>query len=269
MNDFQFRQFIKNGFNEASVGYDNPAMRFFDKTAEHLVSSLLLKGNEHVLDIATGTGKLARELLKRLPQGHVDALDLSEGMLSHAQETLKKFSNVNFHCVDVNDAQFSKNSFDGLCSSFGVFFWPNMQATLEQLLSFLKPGGFFAMTSFFDGSFMPLSEKCLKRFEAYDLKLPKSYTWQKLDSLEKHHDLLKSVGLKNITSHRKAMGYDLKDPEEWWDIVRYTGFRSFLNQLSEVQVKQYKEEHLQEIMAHMTDQGIYLNVDVIFTIANK
>ena len=56
MNDEERKQMIKETFNTVSEGYDNPALRFFEDSATHLAGYLKLKGSEHVLDVASGTG---------------------------------------------------------------------------------------------------------------------------------------------------------------------------------------------------------------------
>ena len=76
---------IQQSFDAASVGYDNEAMRFFDKSAQHLAGFLSLKGHENILDVSTGTGKGALEFARCLTAGHVIGIDLSEGMLKQAQ----------------------------------------------------------------------------------------------------------------------------------------------------------------------------------------
>ena len=271
MNEEEFKKVVRKGFDEASAGYDNPALRFFDNSARHMVQGLTLNGDEHVLDAATGTGKVAIAAAKRLPNGRVMGFDLSDGMLNRAREkaAVERLKNIMFHCADVHAAHFPADTFDGLTCGFGVFFWTDMAATLQQLVRTVKPGGFIAMTSFADGSFKPQSDLCLERFKQYGVKLPETYSWQRLDNHAKHAELLTTVGLKNIESHTEPMGYYLKDALQWWDLVYYTGFRGFLNQLSVEQAERYKAEHLAEIAKTADGQGIYLNVDVIFTTACK
>jgi len=271
MNEEEFKKVVRRGFDEASAGYDNPALKFFDNSAEHLVGCFTLKGDEHILDAATGTGKVAIVAAKRLPNGRVTGFDLSEGMLNRAREkaAAERLKNIMFHCADVHETNYPPHCFDGLTCSFGVFFWTDMVTTLQQLIRTVKPGGFIAMTSFADGSFKPQSDLCLDRFKQYGVKLPETYSWQRLDHPEKHAELLKTVGLQTIDSHIEPMGYYLKDALQWWDLVYYTGFRGFLNQLSAQQAEQYKAEHLAEIAKTADRKGIYLNVDVIFTTARK
>lgn len=268
MDNEEYKLMVKQSFNEASLGYDTPAMRFFDESAEHLVGCLKLSGDEQLLDVATGTGKIALAAARRLKNGRVTGIDLSDGMLEQARKKAmeENLTNVSFQCADIDAIDFPLESFDGLCSGFGVFFWPDMVKGLKKIQQFVKPGGFIAITSFFDGSFTPLSDLCLDRFQKYGVNLPDSYTWQRLDHSDKHRDLMKAAGLRNVSSQKKQMGYYLESAEQWWDIIRYSGFRGFLNQLSQADTFRYKKEHLNEIEAIATEKGIWLNVEVIFSI---
>ena len=55
----------------------------------------------------------------------------------------------------------------------------------------------------------------------------------------------------------------------WWDIVWNAGFRKAIAQLSPVDRESFKQEHLREVDALRTDEGIRLDVDVLFTIGKK
>ena len=85
MDEQQRKQQIKNTFNTVSEGYDNQALRFFMNSAHQLPAIFGFKGNEHILDVATGTGIAALELARAVPQGKVTGIDFSEGMLTQAR----------------------------------------------------------------------------------------------------------------------------------------------------------------------------------------
>src|SRR5688500_1010795 len=53
-----------------------------------VLARLALRGDETVLDAGCGSGRLTRELARRLPRGRVVALDLSHDMARRARETL-------------------------------------------------------------------------------------------------------------------------------------------------------------------------------------
>ncbi len=268
MNTSQLKNIIEKSFNEASAGFDLPALRFFDHGASYLAKSLTLKGNEKILDLATGTGKVALEVAKRLDNGSVLGIDISKGMLDQARLKANKIGlkNIQFECQDVENLNLQDAFFDGICCGFGVHFWEDMEAMLKSFLPKIKSGGFFAMTSFAIGSFEPQASLCLERFRQYGVKLPDSYTWERLGSAQQHLDLLNAVGLKDIQTQSYSAGYPLKSFNEWWDIICYTGFRSFLNQLSPDQVQTYRQEHLSEIEATRNEQGIPLKVEILCSV---
>ena len=262
---------IQAAFDEASIGYDRPAMRFFDNSAKNLASQLSLKGNELLLDVCTGTGKIALELAKRAPKGHITAIDISPGMLrlAEAKAAQTERKNISFQIMDVDRSSFPAAGFDGLTCGFGAHFWPNMEKSLAHLVKAVKKEGFVAIASFAKGSFEPHAGFCLKRFAEFGVKLPDSYSLERLDNPEKNERLLKAVGLKDVHVKESQAGYFLTGSSDWWDLVVYTGYRAFLNQLTSEQAGRFKEVFLTDVEATKKDQGIYLDVKVITAIGRK
>ncbi len=268
MSESKFKKAVQDAFDEAALGYDKPAMRFFDNSAENLIRQLALKGNERILDAATGTGKIAVSAARELKTGHVTGIDMSAGMLAVAQKKANGagLSNVSFRRMDVDSADFPPASFDGLTSGFGVHFWSNMEKSLGHLIGMVRRGGFVAITSFAKGSFEPQSNFCLNRFSSYGVKMPDSYTWERLDHPDKNKQLLEIVGLNEIRIRTDQVGYHLESAENWWDLVLFTGFRAFLNQLTPDQASRFKEEFINEVAATANEKGVFLNVAVITAI---
>jgi hypothetical protein len=65
------------------------------------------------------------------------------------------------------------------------------------------------------------------------------------------------------------MGYYLESFDQWWKIILNSGFRALVNQLSSSDLALYKKEHAVQIAKLMKDEGIWLNVEVIFTVGFK
>jgi ubiquinone/menaquinone biosynthesis C-methylase UbiE len=271
MNKTQFKKTIRLAFDEASEGYDLPALRFFDRSAEHLAGLLELRGGERVLDVGTGTGKVALCVARRLTTGSVTAIDLSEGMLARAQRKreIEGLERVTFRRADVDRADLPKDYFDVLTCGFGVHFWSNMEVAMARLLRSVKPGGLVAISSFAKGAFEPQAGLSLKRFTRYGVQLPTTYTWERLDSPEKNAWLYGKLGLTGFRCTAAEMGHPLTGPEQWWDLLRYTGFRAFLDRLSPADVERFKKEDLLEIAATAGPDGIRLSVPALFSLARK
>ena len=87
-----------------------------------LVSLLKLQRGEKVLDVCTGTGKLAFLLSKKVGmEGSVSGVDFSKEMLGEAEKKINSMSsNISFAFSDAKDLNFPDNSFDAVTVSFGM-----------------------------------------------------------------------------------------------------------------------------------------------------
>jgi trans-aconitate 2-methyltransferase len=61
---------------------------------------LTLKGNEHVLDIGCGDGRITAEIARRVPAGRVLGIDASPNMIAACIEAYRGHANLSF-CVKV------------------------------------------------------------------------------------------------------------------------------------------------------------------------
>lgn len=108
---------------------------------QKVLSRLRVRGDEVVLDVGCGTGRLTAELVKLLPCGRVIATDLSENMLRRARTTLQELKpRVSFVCADVQQLPFVKR-LDGIFSTAALHWVKDHERMLRELLTALKPGG--------------------------------------------------------------------------------------------------------------------------------
>ena len=114
MNAEQIKAIVQNVFNAVADAYDDPALRFFPACARQLADLLDLRGDERVLDVATGTGHVALELAARLPRGRATGVDFSAGMLAQARRkaAARGVANVDFAEMDMLDLRFDDGRFD-------------------------------------------------------------------------------------------------------------------------------------------------------------
>jgi demethylmenaquinone methyltransferase/2-methoxy-6-polyprenyl-1,4-benzoquinol methylase len=98
---------------------------------------------ERVLDVATGTGAVALELVKR---GHtVVGIDQSPEMLGVARYRLR---DVEFHEGRAEALPFGDAEFDALTFTYLFRYVDDVPGTLRELARVVKPGGVVAMQEF-------------------------------------------------------------------------------------------------------------------------
>jgi ubiquinone/menaquinone biosynthesis C-methylase UbiE len=269
-NEQERKTAIRDTFNIVAGGYDNPSFRFFTISAEHMVACMALKGNEHVLDVATGTGIVALQLAPLLPRGRVTAIDFSEGMLAQARmkAAARALSNVDFLQMDMQALGFPDCHFDAVTCAFGIFFVEDMESELVHISDKVKAGGKIILSTFYDDSFMPLAElfyNCIQRYGIEKPVLP----WKRISTEDKCAYLLGSAGLTEIQVVKKEIGYYLGNPDEWWDVIWNGGFRRYLNRLSPRDLAEFRKEHLAEVGKAATESGIWLDVKVLYVVGTK
>ena len=106
-----------------------------------VLSSVELHGDECVLDLGCGPGRLTAELLARLPQGRVIAVDASPSMVATARQQLARFGErVTLIQSDLLHLQL--DSVADLAFSTATFHWIHDHARLFRVIhAALKPGG--------------------------------------------------------------------------------------------------------------------------------
>jgi demethylmenaquinone methyltransferase/2-methoxy-6-polyprenyl-1,4-benzoquinol methylase len=125
-----------------SFGQD-PAWRRF------LVSRLEVGPDDVVLDLATGTGAVALELVRRTGCSVV-GVDQSPEMLAEARRRISRAGTKRIRLVEGNAArlEFDDASFDGLTAAYLLRYLSDLPTGLQKLGRVLRPGAPFALLDF-------------------------------------------------------------------------------------------------------------------------
>ena len=181
-----------------------------------------VRSGQHVLDIAGGTGDLAKVFSREVGRnGHVVLSDINAAMLEVGRERLINAgcNNVDFVLANAETlAPFDDESFDLVTISFGLRNVTDKDAALRAMYRVLKPGGRLLILEFSKPVFEPLSK-------AYDLysftALPimgklvanDSESYQYLaESIRMHPDqqtlkqMMQQAGFENCDYHNLTAG---------------------------------------------------------------
>ena len=116
------------------------------KWAEHLVARAQPRPGEAVIDIACGTGVVARLAAKRMAQGQVTGLDLNAGMLAVARGVPSEGAPINWLEGSALDLQLQSASFDVVLCQLGLQFFPDQARALSEMRRVLRDSGRVALS---------------------------------------------------------------------------------------------------------------------------
>jgi ubiquinone/menaquinone biosynthesis C-methylase UbiE len=117
--------------------------------AADLVECGAPRAHERVLDVACGTGIVARLAARRMGEGRVVGVDINPGMLAVARSLPPEPSPViEWHQGSVLDMQFPDGSFDLCLCQLGLQFFPDRPAALREMRRVLRADGRLALSVF-------------------------------------------------------------------------------------------------------------------------
>ena len=105
--------------------------------------------NQNLIDVACGTGDVAKLFLKSANQNsHVTCVDPNKGMITKCKEKLKQYKNLNWVISSAENLPIESDKFDFYTISFGLRNTKDINKTLKEAYRVLKPGGRFLCLEF-------------------------------------------------------------------------------------------------------------------------
>lgn len=131
----------------------------------YTINLAAVRPGDVILDLAGGTGDLAREFAKKVgPEGHVILADINAAMLEQGRSRLIDAGisgNLSIAQVDAQELPFADGAFDCVTMAFGLRNVTDKDAALASIYRTLKPGGKVMILEFSE------PDKAIK--PAYDL----------------------------------------------------------------------------------------------------
>ena len=178
------------------------------KAADDLINNVSFIGDEDVLDIGCGDGKITLMLSEIANRGSVLGVDLSDEMIEFAKKKFENNKNISFMQLDARELAFN-NQFDVIFSSYALHWVVNFDDFMKRVYKALKPGGKILFTIPL-GISRPLEQASIQVMK--DPKWSKYFIdydepWQ-FSPQSEYNDMVSSSGFEvkkcNVFNHKKV-----------------------------------------------------------------
>lgn len=210
-------------FNSIAPNYDllNSvlSLRIHKLWRKQLIKTLKTNEPQKILDIATGTGELAINIKKHLPQAQITGIDISTAMLQVAQQKIDKLGiEIKLLQGDGENLPFQSSEFDAICIGFGVRNFQNLKQGLEQCHQVLTDKGLLLILEFSQPN-KPIVKQLYKWYSKIGIPLlgrlcagnqgAYEYLQKSANAFPSGKDFVKIVenaGFKNVTLKELSFG---------------------------------------------------------------
>src|SRR5215203_237449 len=192
--------------------------------ATELIDIAALRLGERVLDVACGTGVVARLAAERVgATGAVAGIDLNPGMLAVARSLTPPGTAIEWHQTSAEAMPLPDEAFDVVLCQMGLQFVPDKLAALREMQRVLTPGGRLIINVVGPKPrvFAILAE-ALARHIKPEISAFVDLVFSLHDTGELQH-LISGAGLREVAIHSDTQTLRLPAPEEFlWQYVQST-----------------------------------------------
>jgi SAM-dependent methyltransferase len=238
--------------------------------ATELVEAAGLSPGERVLDVACGTGVVARLAAERIgAPRHVTGLDLNPGMLAVARSVSSPVA-IEWREGAAEDTQLEAAAYDAALCQMGLQFFADRRAALAELHRLLVPGG--RLVANVPGP-MPPAFQVLQRGIG-DHVSPEIAKFISvvfaLDDTRELEELVAGSGFSEVSVRRAARVLRLPPPEDFlWQYVWSTPLAEAIGRLGEEQRDALARDVVAGWRGFTKDGSLILELDVLTVTAKR
>lgn len=142
-----------------------------------------------------------------------------------------------------------------------------MTAAVRRLWRWVRPSGRLAITTWGPRVFEPANSVFWEAVRAVRPELYKSFNpWDRISTPEVVVTLMSEAGVTNATAKAEEGMHPLQTPEDWWTIVRGSGYRGVIDKLSTSEQESVRTRVLREVSARGIER---VETNVVYALARK
>jgi len=231
--------------------------------ATELVETALLRPGERVLDVACGTGVVARLAADQVgAAGHVTALDVNPDMLAEARSVSGPAA-IKWREGAAEDMPLPDAAYDAALCQMGLQFFADKGAALTELYRVLAPGG--RLVANVPGPMPPvfkILQRGIRDHVAPEIAKFMSVVFS-LDDPRELEELVAGSGFREVSARRGARVLRLPPPEDFlWQYVWSTPLAEAVGSLGEQERDALKHDVVAGWDGLAQDGALILQLDV-------
>jgi ubiquinone/menaquinone biosynthesis C-methylase UbiE len=239
--------------------------------ATDLIRLAALGIGERVLDVACGTGVIARLASQQVGDtGSVAGLDVNPGMLTVARSETPQGMPIEWHEASAEDMPFPDASFDVVLCQMGLQFMPNAHAALREMWRVLVPGGRLILN--LPGPtprFFTIMEEALARHIDSQAAGFVNQVFSLHDTAE-IQNLVSGAGFHDVSLRSDTKLLRLPAPEEFlWQYVYSTPLAGAMAQVNDESRGSLERDVVAKWQEFVEDRALVLQVRVVEATARK
>jgi ubiquinone/menaquinone biosynthesis C-methylase UbiE len=239
--------------------------------AEDLINLAKLKPGENVLDVACGTGIVARLASEKVgPRGSVAGLDLNPGMLAVAREITENDKSIEWYETGAESIPLPDDSFDVVLCQMGLQFMEDKIVALKEILRVLKPRGRLLLNvpgprqELFSIMAKAIKENLNAQAEGFVNAVFSLYDINQIQSL------FKQAGFKDLNIKEYQKKLDLPQAQEFlWQYIHSTPLAGFVEQADEKNLLAFEKEVTRNWQDFVYNGGMRYKQRMVQVIARK
>ena len=237
-------------FNAAGTLYRDAGAPFLDHFAEILVDALDLQPGEHVVDLATGPGTVAKYIPARVgAAGSVVGIDLADRQLEIARSDSAPSSR--FLHMDATALDMPDQSVDAVSCGFGLPYFDAPGRAVREASRILRPGGRLSFSTWSEPWFGVAGDiltATLERHEAFNVRGRYTHTPEQIAQY------CFAAGLRDVTVEAHALPLVFRSFNAWWEMNLAFAFLISLDALEPEQLAEIRDD-LEASPALRADDG--------------